>query len=145
MFKLPITYTTYDGTEKTKDFYFNLTKGEIAELNYEIPGGFDAFLDRIKDDPEVSDIVQVFKKLILKSYGRRNAENKFEKSDRFTREFAASDAYSELFLKFLENEDGFVDKFLENAIGIPTGKLQETLQENTELKETVEAIQSSEF
>ena len=144
MFKLPITYIGFDGKEKTRDFYFNLTKGEIAEMHLAIPGGFDGFLERLNDDPDVSDIIQVFKALIIKSYGKRTADNKFLKSKEISEEFAATDAYSELFLKFIENEDDFVNKFLEGAINAPVGSIQKMIDENPKIKEAGESL-SSEF
>lgn len=144
MFKLPITYVGFDGKEKTRDFYFNLTKGEIAEMHLSLPGGFDGFLDRLNDEPNVEDIVTVFKKLILKSYGKRTADNKFIKSKELSEEFAATDAYSELFLKFLDNEDDFVNKFLEGAINAPVGTIQKILEDNPKLKDAGEAL-SNEF
>lgn len=39
MLKLPLTYVGFDGATKTKDFFFNLTKGEIAEIHLMLPGG----------------------------------------------------------------------------------------------------------
>lgn len=142
MFKIPITYVGFDGKEKTRDFYFNLTKGEIAEIHLALPGGFDGFLDRLNDEPDIADIVNVFKQLILKSYGKRTAENKFIKSKEISEEFAATDAYSELFLKFIDNEDDFVNKFLEGAINAPVGTINKILEENPKLKETVDLVPS---
>ena len=140
MFKLPITYLGFDGKEKTKDFYFNLTKGEIAEIHLALPGGLDGFLNRINDEPNASDVITVFKKLILASYGKRTNDNKFIKSKELSDEFAATDAYSELFLKFLEDEDNFVNKFLEGTINAPIGTVQKILEENPRIKETSEAL-----
>lgn len=144
MFKLPITYLGFDGKEKTREFYFNLTKGEIAEMHLALPGGFDGFLSRLNDEPDVSDIITVFKELIIKSYGKRTADNKFIKSKEISEEFAASDAYSELFLKFINNEDDFVNKFLEGTINAPVGSIQKILDENPEIKEAGGAL-ASEF
>lgn len=129
MLKQTITYIGFDGKEKTRDFYFNLTKGEITEIHLSLPGGLDGFLDRLNDEPSVEDIVEVFKKIILKSYGKRTASNGFIKSKEISEEFAATDAYSELFLKFIENEDDFVTKFLEGAIVAPPGTLQKIIED----------------
>lgn len=129
MLKQTITYIGFDGKEKTRDFYFNLTKGEITEIHLSLPGGLDGFLNRLNDDPSVEDIVEVFKKIILKSYGKRTASNGFIKSKEISEEFAATDAYSELFLKFLDNKDDFVNKFLDGAIVAPPGTLQKILDD----------------
>lgn len=144
MFKLPLTYLGFDGKEKTKDFYFNLTKGEIAEMHLTLPGGFDGFIDRLNEDPDPASIITVFKELILRSYGKRTPDNKFIKSTELSQEFAATDAYSVLFLKFLDNEDDFVNKFLEGTINAPVGTIQKIIDENPKLKEAGDSL-SSEF
>lgn len=136
MLKQTITYIGHDGKEKTKDFYFSLTKGEITELHLSLPGGLDGFMERLGDDPDPEDVIEVFKKIILKSYGKRTATNSFIKSKELSEEFAATDAYSELFLKFLDNEDNFVNKFLEGAIIAPPGTLQKIMEDNKKEKES---------
>lgn len=138
MFKMPVTYRTFDGKEVTKDFYFNLNKGEIAELNFEFEGGFEAWLENIQDDPNIPDMMKVFKELILKAYGKRLPNGQYVKTEEYTSAFAASDAYSEVFLKFIENENDFVNKFLEGAMNIPPEEMKKTLEENNKFKNLLE-------
>ena len=145
MFKLPITYVNFEGKEITKDFYFNLTKGEIAEIHLSLPGGLNGFLDRLNDEPDVHDIITVFKTIILKSVGKRTVDNGFIKSEAISMAFAATDAYSELFLKFIDNEDDFVNKFLEGTVNAPVGTIQKIIDENPKLKEVNTDAISSEF
>lgn len=145
MLKQTITYLGFDGKEKTKDFYFNLTKGEIAELHLSLPGGLDGFIKRLSEDPDVQDIVTVFKKLILKSYGKRMPDGSFVKSEELSQAFAATDAYSELFLKFLDEDDNFANTFLEGVINAPVGTIQKIIDENPKLKEAGESVFQSEF
>lgn len=144
MFKLPITYLGFDGKEKTRDFYFNLTKGEIAEMNYTIPGGLDGFLNRLNDEPNADDIITTFKMLILKSYGKRTPDGRFIKSKELSEEFSATDAYSELFLKFIENADGFVDKFLEGVVNAAPGTMSKIVESHPEVSEAIEKVEKVE-
>lgn len=140
MLKLPITFRTHEGVEKTKDFYFNLTKGDVLKIHLTLPGGFDGFIKRLEDEPEVSDVLNVFEKLILSSYGKRMPDGKYVKSPELTQEFAASDAYSELLLKFINNEDDFANKFLEGAMDMNLGDVQKMIDENPELKAVASKI-----
>lgn len=39
MLKKTISYTDYDGNERTEDFYFNLSKAEIIEMELGTAGG----------------------------------------------------------------------------------------------------------
>lgn len=130
MFKQTITSLDFNGKEKTADYYFNLTKGEIAKIHLSLPGGLDGFIDKLKTDPDVDSIINVFETLILKSYGKRTADGKFIKSKEISEEFAATDAYSELFLKFIDNDNDFVTKFLEGVINVPLDTIQKILAEN---------------
>lgn len=132
MFKLPITYLGFDGKERTKDFYFNLTKAELTKIHLALPGGLDGFIEKLNDDPDPEDVISVFEKLILTSYGKRTSTNAFIKSKEISQEFAATDAYSELFLMFLDNKDDFVNRFLENVITAPPGTLQKILNKHDE-------------
>lgn len=140
MYKHPITYKDFDGKEKTRDFYFNLTEGEILELHLSLDGGFDGFISRLQDDYDPRDVIKVFRSLILKSYGKRTAEGKFIKSDELSEEFAATGAYSSLFLELLENKDNFANTFLERVINVPVGSVQKMIDENPKLKETEETF-----
>lgn len=132
MFKIPITYLGFDGKERTKDFYFNLTKAELTKIHLALPGGLDGFIAKLNDDPDPEDVISVFEKLILTSYGKRTSSNAFIKSKEISQEFAATDAYSELFLMFLDNKDDFVNTFLENVITAPPGTLQKILNKESE-------------
>ena len=118
MLTIPITHTDFEGNVVTKKYYFNLTKKDILKINFELPGGFDGFIEKLKTNPTWDDIQLLFDKLILSAYGVRNKENKFIKSAELRAEFEASDAYSELFLKFLQNDDDFVEKFITGVMNI---------------------------
>lgn len=140
MFKMTLKYMGFDGKEREKDFYFNLTKGEIAEIHMSLPGGIDGFLDTLSGNPEPADVVTVFRTIILKSYGKRTPDGKFYKSKELSDEFAATDAYSELFLKFLDNDDDFITKFMEGTISAPIGTIQKILEDNPKIEEAKAAL-----
>ena len=45
MLKKTITYTDYNGNERTEDFYFNLTKAEVVEMEMSTSGGLTEMID----------------------------------------------------------------------------------------------------
>ena len=47
MLKKTITYTDYDGHERVEDFYFNLSKAEVAEMEMSEYGGLSNLLKKI--------------------------------------------------------------------------------------------------
>ncbi len=106
MLKKTITYTDYNGSERTEDFYFNLTKAEIMEMEMSTSGGLTEMINRIVAAQDAPAIIDVFKKLILKAYGVKSPDGKrFVKSEELSTEFSQTEAYSELFMELATNAD----------------------------------------
>ena len=76
MFKKTITYTDYDGNERTEDFYFNLTKAELLDMEMSTEGGLEKMINKIISTKDTVKIIAVFKDLIAKSYGEKSADGK---------------------------------------------------------------------
>lgn len=106
MLKKTMTYIDYDGNERTEDFYFNLNKAEILEMELGISGGLENFLQRIIDAKDVPELASIFKKIILKSYGIKSLDGKrFMKSQEYTDEFVQTEAYSDLYTELCTDAD----------------------------------------
>ena len=104
MLKQTITYTDYNGTERTEDFYFNLSKAELMEMEMGTAGGYTEMVNRIVASQDGASIIKIFKDLILKAYGVKSVDGKkFIKIDenghKVSDDFAQTEAYSELFMK----------------------------------------------
>lgn len=101
MLKKTITYTDYNGVERTEDFHFNLSKAEIMEMELSTAGGMAEMIQQIVASQNVPKIVEIFKELILKAYGEKSLDGKrfIKKVDgrRLADEFEQTDAYSQLF------------------------------------------------
>ena len=61
MLKKTITYTDYNGSERTEDFYFNLTKAEIMEMEMSTTGGLAEMIQRIVAAQDTPAIIKIFK------------------------------------------------------------------------------------
>ena len=106
MLKKTITYTDYNGVERKEDFYFNLTKAEIMEMEMSISGGLTEMINRIVAAQDAPAIVKIFKELVLKAYGVKSPDGKrFIKSDELATEFAQTEAYSQLFMELATDAD----------------------------------------
>lgn len=106
MLKKTITYTDYNDVERTEDFYFNLSKAEIAEMELEVPGGMTAMIERITKTKDAPSLVKIFKELILRSYGEKSDDGRrFIKSEELSKKFEQTEAYSELFMELATNAD----------------------------------------
>ena len=109
MLKKTITYTDYNGSERTEDFYFNLNKAEIMEMEMSTTGGLAEMINRIVAAQDAPAIIKVFKDLVLKAYGIKSPDGKrFVKVDngkRLADEFAQTEAYSILFMELATDAD----------------------------------------
>ena len=124
MLKKTITYTDYNGVERTEDFYFNLTKAELMEMEIGTTGGMADMIKRIIDAKDAPAIIKIFKELVLKAYGEKSADGKrFVKSEEISNGFAQTEAYSQLFMELATNADAaaaFVNGIIPNIPGAPT-------------------------
>ena len=106
MYKKTITYPDYNGEEIKEDFYFNLTKAEILEMQLEKEGGLAEKIQAIVDSKNVPELIKIFKELILRSYGKKSDDGKrFIKSPELSRVFTQTEAYSELFMELATDSD----------------------------------------
>ena len=67
MLKKNIKYVDYDGNDRAEDFYFNLNKAEIVELELGTTGGLTKTLEKIVQEKDNKRIVEYFKAIILKA------------------------------------------------------------------------------
>ena len=112
MIKWKIKYTDYNGEAQEEDFYFNLSKAEVMEMDLNANGAYSEYLQRIVDTRDGKKIAEEFKNLILKSYGEKSPDGRrFIKSKDKTQEFMQTEAYSELYIQ-LATEEGAADKFI---------------------------------
>ena len=106
MLKKTITYPDYNGVELTEDFYFNLTKAEIMEMEMSTSGGLAEQITKVTNAKDVPSIIKIFKSLILKAYGVKSPDGKrFIKSEELSNEFAQTEAYSQLFMELATDAD----------------------------------------
>ncbi len=104
MLQKTIKYKDYNGNERSKTFYFNLNKAELAEMQLTTKGGLDEMIQRIINTQDVPKLIEIFKDIILKSYGEKSADGevfikKDENGHKLADRFAQTEAYSELFME----------------------------------------------
>lgn len=102
MLKKTIKYNTFDGAEVEEDFYFHLSKADIAKMQLSVVGDFHGYLKAIVEvgDPKV--IIETFEEIIQKTIGQRTEDGKgFKKTKEITEAFVATEAYSNLFVELV--------------------------------------------
>ena len=115
-----IKYTDYNGEEREETFYFNLTEAEVSEMQYTVKGGLDGLLKTIIETKDQPKLVELFKQLILKSYGEKSNDGRyFKKRDsvrgEYVDDFVATEAYSVLFME-LATDANAATEFVNSVI-----------------------------
>lgn len=121
MLKKTIKYTDYNGVERTEDFYFNLSKAELMEMEMSTTGGLTEMINKVVATQDTPAIIKIFKDLVLKAYGEKSADGKrFIKSDEIATAFSQTEAYSILFMELATNADEAA-KFVNGIVPVIEG------------------------
>lgn len=142
MLKKTIKYVDYNDEERVEDFYFNLTKAELTEMNFSEEGGLQNVLRQIMNTRSYTKIAELFKTIILKSYGEKSPDGKrFIKTDDngrpLAKSFEETQAYSELYMELASNDEA-ATAFI---IGIIPKDIRESVQKEVALNGTVPALE----
>lgn len=125
MLKRTITYEDFDGNTITEDFYFNLTKPEMLELDAAYKPDLAETFKKALAEENREALLNIFKDLILRSYGVRSADGKrFIKEPEITKEFTQTNAYATLYIELLQSDELASDFF----IGISPSDIAEQMK-----------------
>lgn len=106
MIQKTITYTDFNGTERTETFNFHMNKAECMEF----------LAEHKTDGGDFATLITTLKDLILKSYGEVSMDGKrFIKSEEAAIAFYQTEAYSTLYME-LGNDEKLADAFFKGVI-----------------------------
>lgn len=96
MIKQEVTYRDFMGTERTEEFYFNISMNEALKWQNSTDGGVGEKIRRIINASDNKEVINTYEEFILVAYGE-----------------IANDGRS--FLKYDENGHRLADKFKQTA------------------------------
>ena len=100
-----ITYTDFNDVERTETFYFNLSEAELTAWELSVSGTLTEHINRIKETIDVPQLMELYKELIDRSYGIKDADGRrFRKSPEILQDFKDTNAYSELFMELATDQ-----------------------------------------
>lgn len=106
MLKKLIKYTDYDGNEREEEFWFNLSKADLARLEFSKEGGLEAVVKRLTNKLSGPEIYKIFEEIILGAYGEKSDDGRrFVKSPELSKAFSETPAYDELLMEILQSEE----------------------------------------
>lgn len=136
MYKKVIKYEDFNGEQREETFYFNLSKAELMEMELSTQAGVEQMVRMLIATKDNAKIVQIFKDLILKSYGIKSEDGtRFIKTQELRDSFEQSNAYSELFMQIISdsNEQAAFINGVVNGVNAPVIDEKEALAKLKEL------------
>lgn len=106
MLKKTIKYVDYNDQERTEDFYFNLTKSEITQMEMSTEGGLVEKINRIVAMKDGAEIMNIFQDILMKAYGEKSPDGRqFLKSEERSLAFMMTPAYDILFMELVTDPE----------------------------------------
>lgn len=104
MLKKTITYTDYNGVERTEDCYFNLSKMDLMRMETSKDGGYSALVDRMIKSNDANFIMNTLEDLIKRAYCVKSDDGKrLVKSDELSTAFMQSPMYDILVFDMIQD------------------------------------------
>lgn len=115
MYSHKIAYTDFNNEHHEETFYFNLSKGDIVEMELGEEGGLEGVMEKLLKEKDRKKLVALFRSLIEASVGRRSEDgHKFIKNDEIREDFMFSNAYSEFIIELLAEDDSVRAAFVKD-------------------------------
>lgn len=123
MYKKTITYTDFDGVERTETFLFNFTKEQTMKLQNSVAGGLDERIKKLNVATDNVEIYNLFRSIVLDAYGEKSEDGRhFYKSDKIKNEFESTEAFSEIVWSLIDGGEKAMAEFIEQVV--PNATLQ---------------------
>lgn len=106
MLKQRVKYVDFNGIEKERDLYFNMTKSDFLALELNTPNGFGAALQDAVENGDTSSLITHITNLVGSAYGIKSADGtRFSKSPEELKAFKDSPEYDAFLFELLTNAE----------------------------------------
>ena len=137
MLKKTIKYTDFNGSAREEDFYFNLTKAEIMDMQMGAKGGLAEMISNIIKSDDMPEIIKIFREIIIKAVGEKSSDGKrFIKTDASGRSiglnFSETEAFSALYMELVgdaKKAADFVNGIIPADLEIDEDKQKEVMKD----------------
>lgn len=138
MLKKTIKYVDYNENEREEDFYFNLSKAELTEMEMSLNGGLSVMLKRLVQEKNGAELIRILKEIILKAYGEKSDDGKhFRKGEDLSKSFSETEAYNSLFMEIVSSPESA----MEFVKGLLPSDVREEINK-TELEESKKDVEA---
>lgn len=110
MFKYTVKYEDYNGENREKDLFFNLSVPEMINLENSTPGGYSKYIERIAKEKNAAEVWNTFEELVDLAYGEKSPDgDRFvkvgEDGSRLVDKFKETSAFEAFMFDILSNAD----------------------------------------
>lgn len=111
----------FTGEEVEKEYFFSLSRSEIAKMKLAHRGDIAEYFAEIVERKDGAELIEVYEGLLLKAVAVRDGDNLL-KTPELIQDFTGSGAYDELFMELIQSDDAGLSFFTEV---FPAGLLDE--------------------
>lgn len=105
MLKKTVTYIDYNDVERTEDFYFNLSKAELLDMELTTVGGFADYIQKIINAKDQAQLIKLFKRIVLEAFGEKSEDGRrFIKSKELSEAFSQTEAYVIIYMECVSDD-----------------------------------------
>lgn len=149
MVKEEVTYRDFMGTERTEEFYFNISMTEALKWQNSADGGLAEKIRKIINAADNREVANIYEDFILTAYGELADDGRtFVKYDldghRLADRFRQSAAYDALFTKLLFNQES-AEKFISGVVDPELANRMKELEENKGVMTPTKQVIAADF
>jgi len=126
----------FTGEEVEKEYFFALSRAEIAKMKLAHRGDIEQYFKEIVERKDGAELIEVYEGLLLKAVGIREGD-RLVKSQDIVDEFTQTGAYEELFMELIQSDDAGLGFFVKV---FPEGLMEEVQAKEAEKQYTDEDL-----
>lgn len=116
MIKETIKYTNFDEEEVEGDFYFNITKTELLDIEVEHQEGLEDWIMKVIRAKDHKTMWEEFKRIVLLAYGEKSPDGeRFVKTPEISEAFSHHAAFDAFMMKLVTDDD-YAARFIKGVI-----------------------------
>lgn len=113
MLKQTIEFIDFNGEQRKRDLYFNLTEAELIDMQVDSELGIEHDMQEAIKEKNVRKLLDFVKMLVERSYGERSPDGiHFDKTPEITQRFINSAMYSPLLMSLFQQEGQRTAEFI---------------------------------
>lgn len=106
MLKRVFNYVDFYGVARIEEAFFYLNESELMELALTPEGGFDTMIKRIIESHDSKTIIQTFREIIMKAYGKKSDDGRrFIKGADLSEDFSQTPMFNQLLMEIVTDSN----------------------------------------